>query len=154
MKTSLSKVRTFFESVCIPLRLSCKTESGWPYILSLWFLYQNEKIYCATQESSRVVAYLLNNPKCAFEVAADDPPYCGVRAQAIANVNKTLGVAILEQLLQRYLGGLESSLAKELLSMRDQEVAIVLDPVSVYKWDYSKRMQDMIAEKSKSKVCP
>ncbi len=101
-----------------------------------------------------MVAYLLNNPKCAFEVAADDPPYCGVRAQAIANVNKTLGVAILEQLLQRYLGGLESSLAKELLSMRDQEVAIVLDPVSVYKWDYSKRMQDMIAEKSKSKVCP
>ena len=154
MKSSIEDVRYFLNNAIIPLRLSCTTESGWPSILSLWYLYQDKKLYCATRESARIVTYLRSNPQCGFEIAADNPPYCGIRGQAIAEINKTLGTNILEKLLQRYLGGLDNSLAKNLLSNKEQEVAIVLDPLNVFKWNFSSRMQDVISEKDKHKVCP
>ena len=154
MKSSMDEVSVFLGRAILPLRLSCTTETGWPSILSLWYLYQDEKLYCAVQESARIVAYLRNNPQCAFEIAADNPPYCGVRGQAIAGIDNTLGVNILEKLLQRYLGGLDNSLAQNLLSKKEQEVAIVLDPVNVFKWNFSSRMQDVISEKDRHKICP
>ena len=154
MKTSIGEVSAYLRKSRIPIRLSCTTKSGWPTIISLWYLYQDDKLFCATQESSRIVTYLRQNPKCAFEIAADTPPYCGVRGQAIADINKTLGVDILEKLLVRYLGGIDNTLAQDLLSKKDHEVAIVLDPIRVYQWNYSNRMQDIITSEQGKKICP
>ena len=154
MKSSIEDVKQFLKDTIIPMRLSYTSDSGWPGILSLWYLYQDKKIYCATQESSRIVAHLRRNPQCAFEIAADNPPYCGVRGQAIAEINKGLGVEILEKLLQRYLGGVDNTLAQDLLSKKEQEVAIVLDPVNIFKWNFSNRMQYVTSDKDRQKLCP
>jgi len=85
-------------------------------------------LYCATVEDARVVKYLENEPRCGYEIAADLPPYCGVRGQARAQINLDQGPEILEALLYRYLGGLENHLAENLLKDVDREVALVLDP--------------------------
>ena len=103
-------------------------------------------------ENARVVSYLRRNPRCAFEVAADEPPYCGVRGQARAEIDPHRGEEILRRLLIRYLGGTDSSLAQWLLSRANQEVAIRLSPVNVFTWDYSQRMQDLAP--STVKHCP
>ena len=154
MKTSLTDVNDYLEKVRIPLRLACRTESGWPSILSLWFLYRNERIYCASRASSRVVAYLRSEPRCAFEIAGDEMPYCGIRAQAIASLDEGSGADILKALLLRYLGGLESSLAKDLLAKNADEVAIVLKPLQVFTWNFSSRMQDTVSETNRDRICP
>ena len=103
-----------------------------------------------------MVTYLKNNPRCAFEIAADLPPYCGVRGQAIAQIDESIGSEILEQLLVRYLGGLDSKLAQSLIAKSDNEVAIILKPVKIYTWDFSSRMQDIILPTLdlEDKVCP
>ena len=98
MAADLTEMKTYLETVRIPLRLACATESGWPMAVSLWFMHQNGRLFCATQKSARVVSYLQNDPRCAFEIAADLPPYCGVRGQAIATIDRKKGVEILEQL--------------------------------------------------------
>lgn len=156
MVDELSQMEDYLEAARIPLRLACSTESGWPMGVSLWFLYQDGRLFCATQRSARVVAYLRKNPRCAFEIAADMPPYCGVRGQAVASIDENIGAQILDQLLIRYLGGMDNNLAKKLLSKREDEVAIVLRPVKVFTWDFSNRMLDVVESMLNlaTKVCP
>jgi len=154
--TKLSDYQEFLENIRIPIRLACKTESGWPMVLSLWFIYKDRSLYCATRSSARVVSYLSKNAECAFEVAADQPPYCGIRGQALASIDQHRGGEILGLLLDRYLGGRESALAETLLKNSADEVAIRLDPVKIFSWDFSERMKgigpgtDLLS----SKVCP
>ncbi len=146
-------VEKFFHGTKIPLRLSTNTSSGWPVVLSLWYLYEDGALYCATPQSAKVVDYLMQEPRCGFEVAADQPPYCGVRGRAVAVIEEDRGLEILERLLVRYLGGIESSLAKDLLNRPGSEVAIRLEPQSSYSWNFTNRMQDSLASQN-AKVCP
>ena len=152
----LSDYQEFLEKVRIPLRLACKTESGWPMILSLWFIYIDGSLYCATRGNARLVTYLLNNNECAFEIAADSPPYCGIRGQARAEIDQQRGVEILELLLDRYIGSRDNSLAEKLLENSIDEVAIRLDPVNIFSWDFSARMQDVSFKMGllNAKICP
>lgn len=140
--TELSDYQEFFEKIRIPARLACKTKSGWPVVLSLWFINHDGALYCATRKGARVVSYLEKNPKCTFEIVADQPPCCGIRGQAVARIEEQRGIEILDLLLVRYLGGRDSSLAEKLLKNSADEVAIRLDPVKIFSWDFSERMKD------------
>jgi hypothetical protein len=144
MNADLNALDTYLDSSRIPLRLACTTESGWPMAVSLWFKHKNGRLFCATQKTARVVSYLQNDPRCAFEIAADLPPYCGVRGQAIASIDEEIGAEILEELLVRYLGSTDNTLGRNLLAKSNREVAIILKPVKVYTWDFSSRMEDVL----------
>jgi nitroimidazol reductase NimA-like FMN-containing flavoprotein (pyridoxamine 5'-phosphate oxidase superfamily) len=137
----------------IPLRLSTITASGWPFVLSLWYLYEDGALYCATPQSAKVVDYLMSEPRCGFEVAADNPPYCGVRGRAVASIEEDRGLEILERLLDRYLGGTGNPLAQGLLTRPGPEVAIRLEPQSSYIWNFTERMADSLAQQN-AKICP
>jgi hypothetical protein len=144
----------FLDNVRIPLRLACKTKTGWPLVISLWFLHMDGILYCATQKSAKIVYFLQNDPRCAFEIAEDRPPYCGIRGQARARIDQTLGVEILNKLLVRYLGGTNNDLASNLLAKSKTEVAIVIEPTRIFVWDYSDRMKDIDTDYASDKICP
>jgi hypothetical protein len=156
MNGNLSNVTDYLDQIKIPIRIGCVSESGWPVVLSLWFIHRNGKLYCATKESARIVKYLRTNPKCAFEIAADTQPYCGVRGQAIASIEKSLGPEILKELIIRYLGGIDNKLARKLLNEIDAEVAIVLKPVNNFNWNFTSRMKGISPEMGEFtvKICP
>lgn len=137
----------------IPLRLSCISDSGWPVVLSLWYLFEEGNLYCATPQGAKVVTYLLEEPRCAFEIASDQPPYCGVRGRALATIEQERGLEILERLLKRYLGGTDNTLAQQLLGRSGPEVAIRLTPSSFHTWNFTERMVDSIPE-GIQKFCP
>ena len=143
----------YLETTRIPLRLACTMETGWPLVLSLWYLLEEDALYCATPESAKVVTHLRADPRCSFEVASDLPPYCGVRGRALASIDTQRGWEILERLLLRYLGGLNNKLAENLLSRSDPEVAIRLEPQSLFTWNFSQRMADLLLNQQE-KVCP
>jgi hypothetical protein len=154
MNASLAEVREFLDAVLIPIRLASKTKTGWPVVVSLWFLHQDGLLYCATQASAKIVDYLQNDERCAFEIAEDRPPYCGVRGQAKASIDRVMGKDILEKLLYRYLGNTDNNLAKKLLAKSETEVAIVLEPRRIYTWNFSNRMASLNAKQGLEKVCP
>ncbi|MBM4263401.1 MAG: hypothetical protein FJ145_18465 [Deltaproteobacteria bacterium] len=145
MSGALELHRSFFEQSRIPLRLACLTRQGWPLVVSLWFLYENEKIYCATQESAKIIAHLRQNSRCAFEIASDLPPYRGVRGQGEAALRPELGRATLERLVARYLSGRQTPLGKNLLARADAEIAIEIRPLRIFAWDFTRRMAGSIA---------
>lgn len=136
-------VSEYLTNSFIPIRLACFNAEGYPITISLWYVYLNEKIYCATRRNSRIIRYLSNNPKCGFEVATDLPPYRGVRGWGIAILDKALGAEILDMLIRKYLRDQESSLADFLRKKSKNEIAIQVVPESIFSYDYTDRMKDI-----------
>lgn len=152
MKLEVS-VKDYLRETKIPLRLSTATIFGWPVVQSMWYLYEDGALYCATPQRAKVVDYLMHEPRCGFEVAADQPPYCGVRGRAVARIVADRGSEILERLLVRYLEGVDNPLAQGLLTRSGPEVAIRLEPQSYFCWNFTDRMADSLVHRN-AKICP
>jgi len=127
----------------IPIRLACIKPDGMPTVVSLWYTKKGDRIFCATQKNAKIISYLQNNPKCGFEIAADHPPYKGIRAEGIAHIIQEKGPEILEILIAKYLGQKESTLSKFLKENSKNEVAIEIIPQKIFNYDYTKRMKDI-----------
>jgi nitroimidazol reductase NimA-like FMN-containing flavoprotein (pyridoxamine 5'-phosphate oxidase superfamily) len=131
----------------LPIRLACLSMSDWPAIVSLWYVYTDEKIYCATQSTAKIIRYLRRSPKCGFEIAGNRFPYRGIRGYGNASILKEKGENILRVLLQKYFKGRETSkLHKLLLSEKhlQNEVALEIIPNRMFEWDYKARMSDSV----------
>jgi nitroimidazol reductase NimA-like FMN-containing flavoprotein (pyridoxamine 5'-phosphate oxidase superfamily) len=137
---SVAQVEGHLRDTIVPLRLACTTPSGHPLLLSLWFLWREGAIWCATSPRARVVSLLRRDPRCSFEVARDAPPYRGVRGSGRAEILPARGGEILAALVDRYLGTRESRFARWLLRRSGAEVAIRIAPARFASWDFTERM--------------
>jgi len=135
------QIEEFLRAAVIPIRLACSDKDGVPLICSLWYLYADNALWCATQQSASVVALLDRAPQCAFEVAPESMPYRGVRGQGRATVLPDEGQAILQQLIDRYLGDRDTQFATWLMGRFATEVAVKIEPDWLTSWDFSSRMQ-------------
>jgi nitroimidazol reductase NimA-like FMN-containing flavoprotein (pyridoxamine 5'-phosphate oxidase superfamily) len=131
-----------FLTTAVPLRLSCRTPGNHLWMLSLWYRWADDALWCATGSEADVVRYLRANDEVAFEVSTNDPPYRGVRGRGHATLDEDEDKTLLRTLLTRYLGGTDSALARRLLDPSRDEVRIRIDPVRLHSWDYSDRMRD------------
>lgn len=136
-----AEARSYLESSRAPLRLACATKSGWPSLVSLWFLLEGDTLWCATPARARVVQWLEVEPRCGFEVSGNDMPYRGVRGRARARVDAARGAELLRRLADRYLGSEPTPFSRWLLSRPEPEVALALQIEQVTHWDFSQRMQ-------------
>ena len=131
-----------FFTTTVPIRLSCRTPADQLWMLSLWYLWEDDALWCATGADADVVRYLEHRDEVAFEVSTNDPPYRGVRGRGHATLDEDADKQLLRRLLDRYLGGTDSALAERLLAPERDERRIRIDPVRLHSWDYSGRMSD------------
>jgi len=137
---ALEDVAAFLEDQTVPLRLGCRRPGGDLWMLSLWYRYRDGGFECATAADADVVSYLDHDPDVSFEVSTNDPPYRGIRGNGTATVTTDEEKAVLAALVERYLGGTDSDLARRLLAPSREEVRIRIDPARLHSWDYSQRM--------------
>ena len=135
------QIEQFLLSNAIPVRLSCNTDNGCPLLSSLWFFYEQGKLFCATHEKSALARYLEQDSRCAFEIAVNTPPYKGVRGQGRAHLERENAGQVLERLIDRYLGHRQSELALWLLGRIEEEYVIRVVPNWISSWDYTARME-------------
>lgn len=139
---SSEQVERFLEASRAPIRIACNGASGHPVLASLWFVPQGGRLWCATQRTASVVSHLARDPRCAFEISVESPPYYGVRGQALATLHDDRGEEILRTLIDRYLGDSSSRLAALLMARVEHETALVIEPQTLVSWDYRERMGD------------
>jgi hypothetical protein len=137
---SSDRIERFLRESRIPLRIACNGASGHPLIASLWFVPLGGRLWCATQRTASLVSCLARDPRCAFEVSLEAPPYRGVRGRGAATLHRDRGEEILRLLIQRYQGGATTKLARLLLARADREIAISIEPRTLVSWDYTDRM--------------
>tara|TARA_A100001037_G_scaffold56955_1_gene49251 strand:+ start:652 stop:1104 length:453 start_codon:yes stop_codon:yes gene_type:complete len=138
---SLPEIEQNFAQSIIPMRLSVISRAGWPVVLSLWFLYENGVLKCASRRQSKVISFLKDNPRCGLEIAGETPPYHGIRGQGIATISEDGAAALLERLANRYLGTEDTPFRQWLLAGAHDEAAISVAPVRLMSWDYRNRMK-------------
>lgn len=136
-----AEIGSFLTASTIPLRIATSTAS-YPTLCSVWYMFDEQQgdLLCVSHENSQLVSDLIANNKCAFEIAPNEPPYCGVRGKAEVTLTKDDALATLSTVIQRYLGDTDSRLAKWLLGRIDHEYVLRLTPVQLTSWDYSERM--------------
>jgi len=139
-----AQIGDFMAESKIPVRLAVQDTTGCPLAISLWYLFEDGAVWCATNRKARVLGFLTNEPRCGFEIAGDTAPYRGVRGKGRASLHPEHGGKILKRLLERYDIASNSKLAMMLLSRIDQEVAIRIGPGRVSSWDFSQRMKGAI----------
>jgi nitroimidazol reductase NimA-like FMN-containing flavoprotein (pyridoxamine 5'-phosphate oxidase superfamily) len=137
---SSNQIQEFFQTSRIPIRIACNGASGHPLLASLWFVPLDGTLWCATQRRASVASLLARDPRCAFEVSVETPPYRGVRGTGLATLHDERGEEILRILIERYLGDTNSKLANFLLARVDRETAIGIEPKTLVSWDYQERM--------------
>ena len=125
----------------IPIRIAFVDCNNEPKVISLWYVCINGKIFCATQKSAKIVKHLKENPICGFEIAADSPPYKGLRGKGIVKILENNGKKILRILMDKYLDDKESKLSQFLKDNSKTEVAIEITPKKIINYDYSQRME-------------
>ncbi|AZH24378.1 pyridoxamine 5'-phosphate oxidase family protein [Haloplanus aerogenes] len=140
-----TEVAAFLADATVPVRLACRTPAGGLWMLSLWYRFDAdaERLVCATAAEADVVEYLRADDEVTFEVSTNDPPYRGVRGNGQATITPDDDKAVLRSLLERYLGGTDSALARRLLAPERDEVAIRIDPARLYSWDFTERMREV-----------
>ena len=135
-------VRRFLCEQTIPVRLAIQRPDGSPWTVTLWYRYREGSLECATGATADVARFLRREPTVAFDVSTNRMPYRGIRGNGTASVTADDGKVVLRDLVERYLGGTESSLAQWLLEDDREEVRIRIEPAEIYSWDYSERMAD------------
>jgi hypothetical protein len=128
----------FLSEAFIPVRLASQGRAG-PLVQSLWYVFSDGAIWCATAQTAVLVRRLERDPNVGFEVAGDSPPYRGVRGLGRAHIDKAAATTVLPELLDRY-DFTGSGLGDWLLSRVENEVAIRIVPTSMASWDFSDRM--------------
>jgi nitroimidazol reductase NimA-like FMN-containing flavoprotein (pyridoxamine 5'-phosphate oxidase superfamily) len=141
---SMSEIEKHLRDAIIPVRLSAISATGWPVVVSLWFVYQDAVLWCASKRNARIVELLETNARCGFEIAGESPPYFGVRGQGLAEPNEEMGGAVLRRLADRYLGVADTPFRRWLLAREADEVAIAIRPVRLTSWDYRRRMSNAV----------
>ena len=134
-----STIEAFLQQTAIPVRLATNGSSG-PLVQSLWFAPNGLDLWCCTQKSSVLSRRLQRDDRVGFEVAADDPPYRGVRGTGVAILTEENVEGTLRTLIERYQGNERTKLSDWLLSRIDNEIAIRIEPRTVSSWDFSARM--------------
>ena len=138
---SESQIDEFLQESVFPLRLACTAADGFPRVVSVWFRFEDGRFYCVSHRDSPLVALLRDSNKVGFEVAPNQPPYCGVRGQGLATLDRTNGAAVLAGLADRYLGTDDTPFRRRLMQGAQDEVALVIRPTRMMSWDYRKRMK-------------
>ena len=142
-KLDTEEIDKFIPDSKIPIRIAFIKSTDLPAVISLWYVCKDGKIYCATQKTAKIVSYLQKKSVCGFEIAADKPPYKGIRGEGTVQILNETGAYVLDLLMEKYLKGKESTLSKLLRNNSKTEVAIEITPQKVFHYDYSKRMKDI-----------
>ena len=138
------ELQIMWSNAKIPIRIAFVDSNNEPKVISLWYVCINGKIFCATQKSAKIVKHLKENPICGFEIAADSPPYKGLRGKGIVRILENNDKKILRILMDKYLDDKESKLSQFLEDNSKTEVAIKITPKKIINYDYSQRMEGIV----------
>ncbi len=137
------QIDEFLTGATFPLRLATVGKDGFPRVVSVWYIADGLTLQCVSHRDSQLVKLLRGNDRVGFEVAPNEPPYHGVRGQGNATLVPLGERDTLDSLIDRYLGGRESTVANWLLSRREEEMLIQIAPTRLFSWDYRERMSDV-----------
>ena len=135
------QVIDFLKNSKLNLQLGTVDTHMEPNIHTVWYYYDDEKLYIETSKTSKKIQNIKNNNKVYFCIDDETIPYKGVRGKAsvkiIDDVKQMLPIA--EKLMLKYTGSLDNEIAKFLLNGVKSGFSVILqlEPKYYSTWDHS-----------------
>jgi len=73
---------------------------GGPHLVPVWYRYDGERITIWTIETRRWVKNLARDPRVAFSVQEDKPPYAAISLRGVAIITTSDGEAVTQEIRQ------------------------------------------------------
>ena len=141
--SALSQQQTidFLSNSKLNLQLGTVEKNGEPNIHTVWYIFDNEKLYVETSKTSKKIQNIKNNNNVYFCIDDETVPYKGVRGKAtvkiLDEVNQMLPIA--EKIMLKYTDSLDNEIAKFLLNGVKSGFSVILEinPKFYSTWDHS-----------------
>ena len=122
------------------LQLGTIDEKKEPNVHPVWYLYENEKLYIATEAKSKKLRNIQKNNTVYFSIDDDSDDFRGVRGKGVARIiyDIQFNVEITEKIVLKYAKSLDGNLAKEIMNeIKDgSEVLIEITPKFYSAWTF------------------
>lgn len=121
------------------LRLGLIDErDGSPIVHPVWFYYENEMFFIATDTGGLKARSIHKNPSVYFVVDVVQGPPRGVRGKGTARVSDDHAYAteVTKKCVMKYLGTAESETAKKVMEMAKESSVIEIIPSYVATWKF------------------
>ena len=121
------------------LRLGLIDErDGSPIVHPVWFYYENEMLFIATDTDGAKARSLRKNPHVYFVVDVAQGPPRGVRGKGTARVSDDHAYAteVTRKCAEKYLGTTESEIAKKIIESGSDSSVIEVIPSFIATWKF------------------
>jgi nitroimidazol reductase NimA-like FMN-containing flavoprotein (pyridoxamine 5'-phosphate oxidase superfamily) len=113
---------------------------GTPIVHPVWYYFENEKFFIATDREGKKAKSLRKNPAMYFLIdldPVDDPPR-GVRGRATATVvdDADYATRVTQRNIDRYLGSPRGKTARRILEMGRESCVLEVSPIYMATWKY------------------
>lgn len=122
------------------LQLGTIDEKNEPNVHPVWFLFENYKLYIATETKSKKLNNIRRNNQVYFSVDDDSLDFRGVRGKGTAKIleGREFNVKITEKIVMKYAKSLDGELAKEIMvEIKDgSELLVEISPKFYSAWSF------------------
>lgn len=139
------EISTFLTNSKLNIHIGTIDKNTEPNIHPTWYYFDasNNRFYVETSKKSRKTDNIHVNNTAYYCVDDPNPPYKGVRGKAKVRIHDEIdhNIPIAEKIMVKYLGSLEHSMAKSLMTSIKKGDSVILELMPIYysSWDYSKR---------------
>jgi len=111
-----------------------------PLVHPVWYYYEDGKFFVSVDREGVKAQSVRKNPNVYFlvDVDPDDGPPRGVRGKGIARVvdDPAYASKVTIQNVMRYLGSIETQIAKKLIEMGKESSVIEITPRYIATWKF------------------
>jgi len=130
------QLRAFLEGMKVPCVLSTLRKDGAPITSATWFGFWGESIIVSTPATRNKARNVRNDPRLSFIVDTRERPYRGVAIEGTGELVGDTDGALLQLIVERYLGPQLPEDLRERLAARGERVIVKLVPERVRLWGF------------------
>ena len=122
------EITAILDGLASPMRLASLSPNGFPLISTIWFIYEEGRFWCITQQRTLLRRNLAADPRCAFEIGLDGRRFKLLRGQGLATLDLEDGQRVTELMISRYIKDQNGRSARALRAQIPTEYAIAIKP--------------------------
>lgn len=128
-KMNQEQIDEFLSSGRMNMQLGSLDSKNEPNVHPVWYVYENGKIYFATETKSKKVQNIKHNNTVYFSIDNEKEPYVDVRGKGKSKIlkNKDQNLIIAKKIISKYLGRKKSQLADEIIDEIEHGVEVIIE---------------------------
>lgn len=142
---SKAEISDFLCSGRMNLFLVTKNIQNQSDVHPVWYIYENDRFYFATEKISKKSKNIQKNDFVSFSVASECEPYMGLNGKGAAKIlESSKNTLLAKKIVSKYMDDLGNKLAKEIFDEIENGTEVIIEIIPEYfsAWSYKRYFSD------------